>query len=524
MKVGLSIINGFGILLLWSQAFANNTPPSSTLSENSVKKVLFNLYEANGNKTLFMPPEIEITDYQKRVAAYFPRQHKIIIERKALEVCSTFGQDSLSALAFIIGHELTHAYQKNHHDLGEQSDYLGFHKSINVEIKIEKEADIHGLFNAYVAGYKAIDLLPTLMVRLYTAYDLINVSQTGYPSLEERKMIALEVQTEVQKLIHLYDGANYLAAIGQQDLAAACLHYIAQFYQGREVYNNMAVNLALHAINFTEKDVDILLYPLELDWDARIKKPKITRGPAALTPQEINYRRQQLQQAEVYLDKINALAPHHFSTQINLLCIWNLLEKYDQTIQYYQQKLRFQNTTSKEKALAELALAIAYAKKETVNSLPLARKIWVKLKNHPDKLISYQADYNLKMLSYEKCDPVIKYQCWDMLKNDDFVDGIRLHRMTYQSGFALTSSVNVQLQKTSNSLVYTFQKGRQLFRLQRILQKSATKIAQLPPINTTSLPLQLVATDTGNFLICTERKIIWQADQYGKVTEWAKWW
>lgn len=511
------------LLLCFVQSATLALANSPAIATSSIETVLNHLYTTNGNFSKIHCPRIELTTDKKRVAAYYPRQHKIVVETAVLEVCQSFGSDSLSALAFILGHELTHAYQKHSHPTDDNTSYLGFHKSANSAIKIEQEADIHGLFNAYLAGYKAIDLLPDLMSRLYTAYDLVGVQQDGYPSLEERKASAYTVQKEVTTLIQLYDGATYLSAIGKQDLAAACYEYIAQFYQGKEVYNNIGVNFALDAINFSPKDVDLLLYPLELDWTARIKKPKTTRGTEILSRQELAYRNQQLQQALIHLEKVHAFDPNHFSTQLNLMCVWNLMGDYQRTINY-QQNPAIINANPRAQKLAQLAIAIAHAKIGSANSLLKARQIWESLKKDSDPIIAYQSDYNLKMISYEKCEPIKNFQCVDLAKADDFIDAVRLHRMQYTQGFPLNNSVNIQLLEYPNSLVYVFQKGRQLFSLQRVYKNAAAKLGQLPQTKTTENPLQLVATDTGHFQICMDRKLILQGNQNGKIVEWGKWW
>ena len=78
----------------------------------SVERVYSDLVKAIGDGSKIAPP-IESSRTESRVAYFSPSRQTIFIEEKFLNVCASFGTDSLNALSFILGHELAHFY-RNH--------------------------------------------------------------------------------------------------------------------------------------------------------------------------------------------------------------------------------------------------------------------------------------------------------------------------------------------------------------------------------------------------------------------------
>ncbi|HQW56659.1 MAG TPA: hypothetical protein PK076_11055, partial [Saprospiraceae bacterium] len=100
----------------------------------------------------------------------------------------------------------------------------------------------------------------------------------AYPSKHERKLSAQVVIQQVNDLIELFELANRLTQISAYQSAIPCLEYISKFYQGKEILNNLGVNYVLLGMNVGKLQGDALLFPFELDWNLRIKKPKTGRG------------------------------------------------------------------------------------------------------------------------------------------------------------------------------------------------------------------------------------------------------
>ncbi|MCO6492754.1 MAG: hypothetical protein J5I98_30325 [Phaeodactylibacter sp.] len=155
---------------------------------SAADQVLENLFAAYGNRR--QPrPRLEVVQ-DNLGPRYRESARTIVLDRRSLQVCRTFGSDSLSALAFIIGHELAHFFQEEVGGRNGEFSYLAYDKNQRSNPEKERLADIQGLFNAYLAGYRSTAILPELIARLYDAYQLPGHLK-GYLTLEERQQSAL---------------------------------------------------------------------------------------------------------------------------------------------------------------------------------------------------------------------------------------------------------------------------------------------------------------------------------------------
>ena len=82
------------------------------VSEKSCYSVWNNLISSIGNNNP-RAPELVLKTSEQNPASYNPKTSTVRIEKKVLEICYSFGNDSLNALAYILAHELGHHYQ-NH--------------------------------------------------------------------------------------------------------------------------------------------------------------------------------------------------------------------------------------------------------------------------------------------------------------------------------------------------------------------------------------------------------------------------
>lgn len=445
MRHGLLLIL---LCIFTNTSFANTTFVEEQKLAESILKKLFNSY---GNFVYPIPPKIEIVDEKKRVAAFIADKQsgKIIIEKAVFDICKTFGEDSESALAFIIGHELGHFFERTNNK-GFATNYL---KWAHTQ-KEEEQADIWGVFCAYLADYKTTSIVPKLIDVIYREYGLIDKKDDlyGYPKFKIRQESAQNVLQQVDKLIEIFDTANFLNAMGKYELAASSYEYILQFYQGREIYNNLGVNYALHAMNFTPKNVDQFLYPFEIDTNTRIKKPQYDRGGEDLTEAEQAYRMRMLNYAKDYLEIAQKMDFNYINDDINMLNVLSLQKDLCPTcehpIAYYKKHqlakiASFTGAIPLEKVKLQLALAIAYAKSEEAEK---AEEIWTTLKNHKNPQISRQASFNLETLKEDYSASFIKtYDCPDIkLQLDN--DGVSTHRVEVEEGFFLDKEEQTQLE------------------------------------------------------------------------------
>jgi len=481
------------------------------------EQILTNLFNSYGNFVYPIPPKIEIVTEKKRVAAFIANKQsgKIIIEQAAIDVCRQFGQDFESALAFIIGHELGHFYERQHNE-GFATNYLKWAH----DLQSEEKADVWGVFCAYLANYKTVKLVPKLIEALYTEYDLMGKDLYGYPTFETRQQIAANVQTQVLELIHIFETANELSAIGQYELAAAAYTYIEQFYQGREIYNNLGVNYALHALNFTKKNVDKYLYPLEIDGENRLKKPQLDRGGEALTKAEQAYRMELLKKAKGYLEQAGKLDYNYLLDDINMICVLNLMmdlcDNCGHPINYYEthqllKRAKDIGASNEQIANLRLALAISYAK---MGQKEAAKRIWAHLKNHANTQIAYQANFNLATLSEDYSPSFIKI--YDCPVAEQLTDQVRFHRIDLANGFVLdtTQQITMEIRPLPNSTLSIFRKSNgDTFLLQK---QSANPLISLELA--ADKKYQIIGQSKGYYLVCEAMNKLWFVDELERVT------
>ena len=248
-----------------------------------VYKVYDNILNAIGNIHP-RPPELILKNSQKQPASYNPYKKTISIEKKVLEVCHSFGPDSLNALAYILAHELAHHYRG--HGWMTQFASLDFRNGIdknksNQEQRLndETEADIYAGFYAHISGYNALSVADRFLERIYDSYGLPD-SIPSYPTLTERKQVVIENQTYFEELKQVFDIANVLMASGQYDYAEELYIYILdKGFTSREVHNNLGLCYVYQALDhkIENRYLNVML-PFELDLYSRLAMQDKTRS------------------------------------------------------------------------------------------------------------------------------------------------------------------------------------------------------------------------------------------------------
>lgn len=492
------------------------------MAEQVADQVLNKLYQANGN-FIFLKPRIEWSAEVHSVAAFKRRTNTIVLEEKAYSVCRSFGKDSLSALAFILGHELAHAYQEEGWNLVETS-FLAQSYAPNSSQALEKNADIGGVFMAYLGGYRTADMVPELLERLYDAYALKGKPLAGYPPLEERMASGRAVQALTRELISVFETGALLSAAGQYELSDACYCYVERFYKGREVYNNMGVNKALFALNFTELTLDEYAYPLELEWQTRLKKPRAARGQEDLTEAERMMRRMYLTEARTQFETARKMNRQDFTAELNLFCVTMLLDGAPAALQYYEKaelskKAQLTGATIEQKEKLQLALGIAWAQN---GGTSLARTIWTNLaaqSAYPG--VRRLAQANLSALGGQAAVAQTGSGCDLPFATTSPIDAVRLNRPPLsEQPVTLRQQPLLQMGVTAKpgSTVITFMKnGKVVYALQRIPYGKA--IEHMPQGDA------MVPTEGGMLQYCAQDKVLLRITGSPlRLEEWVKAW
>lgn len=266
---------------------------------------------------------------ERRVAGIDYNRLEIVLEEKAYEVCAGFGEEAEAAIAFLLGHELTHYYEKHVWHKGFAAEYkdleIGSMKldSLADAARRETEADYLGGFLAYSAGFGLFDKGGEVLARLYKAYGMPE-NITGYPSLADRQALGKRSAEKLKNLVHVFDMANLLAATGRYTEAYEFYRYVLMQYQSRETYNNVGVTAVLDALQYFSPSELKFRFPLELDLESSASKGD---GMASI-------RERLLRQAILHFDAAISLDPNYAPAYVNKACAYTLLADYTRA-RYY---------------------------------------------------------------------------------------------------------------------------------------------------------------------------------------------
>ncbi|MCK6691251.1 MAG: tetratricopeptide repeat protein [Thermoanaerobaculia bacterium] len=257
---------------------------------------------------------------EERSVAYMDYDRlEIMLEEKAFDVCAGFGNAAESAIAFLLGHELTHYYEKHAWRRGFVSEFKDLKIGMTIDSLVddaanETEADYLGGFLAYSAGYGMFDRGAEMIRKLYTAYGLPE-QLPGYPALADREVMSRRTAEKLARLVEVFEMANLLTATG--NYAEACQYYrfVLMEYQSREIYNNLGVTLVLDALQYFKTGELKFRYPLELDLNSSAIRGLDMAGARNLL----------LRQALQHFDAAISLDPNYAPAYLNKACAFALL-------------------------------------------------------------------------------------------------------------------------------------------------------------------------------------------------------
>lgn len=298
---------------------AVNMGPIDSSAYQRALKVYERLAQARGDFR-FPVPDFAMKNEKKSVAYINYYDMEVTLESKAYEVCASFGEAEMDgAIAFLIGHELTHYYEKH----AWREGFVYEHQDLDIGLQLdsladgaaqESEADYLGGFLAYSAGYGFFDKGDQMMDRLYAAYRLPE-QIPGYPSLSDRKLMSQRSAEKLARLVDVFEMANLLTAVGKYKEALSYYRYLLMHYQSRETYNNVGVSTLLDAMQYFREGELKFKYPIQLDLES------ITaRGGG-----EEGLRERMIRQALLHFDGAISLDPNYAPAYLNKACAFALL-------------------------------------------------------------------------------------------------------------------------------------------------------------------------------------------------------
>ena len=295
-----------------------------TVLLNRVSRIYDRLVQARGDFR-FPVPSLTLKNQERSVAFIDYGKMEVTLEHKAIQVCEPYGDP---AIAFLLGHELSHFYEKHAWRRG----FVADHKDLQIGMALneltddaanETEADYLGGFLAYSAGYGVFDKGPDIIKDLYAAYDL-PVALPGYPSLADRQELSRRSAEKIVSLVEMFEMANYLTAIGRYTEAFNYYRQVLMDYQSREIYNNLGVTAVLDAMEMMSESEKKYRFPLQLDLESMA-----TRGSGMVTnPQHL------IKQAILHFDAAISLDPNYAPAYLNKACAYALLGDHERATFY----------------------------------------------------------------------------------------------------------------------------------------------------------------------------------------------
>ena len=371
---------------------------SLSLRESKLKKsreIYDRLVSARGDARYPVPILTLGTSEQNGAIMYYSVP-EIMLEEKAYDVCASFGPDMDAALATVLGHELTHYYEKHGWRRGFVSEYRGLNikmklDSLQEKVGYETQADYIGGFLAYTAGYGTFDKGPALIQAIYDAYKLKDALMPGYPPLEDRKALSRSTAKKIERLVEVFEMANLLAIVELYPEARQYYQYVLKEYQSREIYNNLGVLGVLEARKYFGEQEFKYHLPVELD----LESSSSARGPEEQAASKLL-----LMEALRHFDAAISLDPNYAPAYLNKACAYALLGDVPRA-QFYAETEAIQcaskhgpaKTASDAKVLLGILAAIR-------GDSGLAEKIWEGEKTNNNAL----AGTNLKILLKQESD------------------------------------------------------------------------------------------------------------------------
>lgn len=294
----------YGFVMMVTNIFSQSLSPQNILEQ---------LIMARGEPRNDYPA-IKVIDRVKNIASYVPSAKVILIESMALEICQSMGSEADDALAFLIGHELTHYFQ-HHLWAREEVDISFFATNDQLENwkDLEIEADAYGAFLSYLAGYDYASVAPEIIERLYNSYqiDLLAIDDYANPAL--RQDVALSVCRQVEDYRLLFETAQVLEHFGVYDWAITLNNYLLKYLDFNEIYSNLAVCELKKAISLIPSNI---VYPLS------VKKSLSLRSTNQFSIDSL------LQLGENHLKKVVERNPADYEAFINLAALYLIRGEY----------------------------------------------------------------------------------------------------------------------------------------------------------------------------------------------------
>jgi tetratricopeptide (TPR) repeat protein len=241
------------------------------------QKVYSDIFMAMNDNSI--RPKLLLSKNTKDIAERIKNDHDngqsiIVIGQGLIDICRSFGKDSMNALAHVLGHEMAHVFRHNNDITRVGSGYASeelkkelknFNDSLNFNI-IERQADEFASFYCHVAGYETGHIGANVLDSIYKRFNLSDAKLKRYPNLSERKEIVRSSEDKMKVLKLLYDDGNLALVSGNYIAAQKFFATIIDYnYKSREMWNNLGVAYLMDAIDELDTIKYPYFFPLQID-------------------------------------------------------------------------------------------------------------------------------------------------------------------------------------------------------------------------------------------------------------------
>jgi len=512
-KIALKPIAFAGLLVAFSLGSASYSVSSSFTDQEIAHRIYHELQEAIGDKGANWPKLI-VWSIENRGAVFVPGANSIYLDEKLIRSCKKFGDQMEDALSFVIAHEMTHFYQSHQwKESGLVHNFMISAETFAVHRQQEAQADIYGAFISYQAGYNTLSLIPDLLDRIYEAYQLDTSANIQYPSLQQRKDLALESCELAGNLIEIYQMANYLLVLGRFDAAYHLYKYIEQKIQFKELHYNLGICNMMAYLNLKKID---LKYSLSIDSRAPIVRGLIERSPEEL-----------LSEAMASFERITKeYDPEYGPAIIQLISLFDWSGKIDKAQEIVTRCEA--KSEIRESILYQLTKANFYTRQDKIEkSQALYQSI---LDSAPSEWFFLRdlIEYNLAVLQGETLQGVDRQN--HPIRNQNGLDGVSsiLFYQDFQHSIAIRSDLLFHSGQEYNSIVSRLEFGKSKFTMQRFTSPEIETSGGLgighPFEEIESLFSDDLCTTwqdvQGSYVIVFEKGLIFKLNKKGIITEW----
>jgi len=492
---------------------ATNTPPLSA-DQQIAEQIYQKLQQTIGDKRRDWP-KLQVWGVVDRVASFVPNENTIYLDQKAIDICKTFNGQFEAALAFIIGHELTHFYQAHDWKVsGFVTHFMVAKEDFQEHLEHERQADVYGAFIAQQAGFQTIRIVPNLLNSIYKEYQLSSQADSKYPSLVDRQALAQEACHIAADLVEVYHTANYAMVLGKYEVAYQLYDFVGQSLQFKELYFNMAMSNLLQYY-FWNTDLQ-LAYNFEIDPSIPLTRTDQMRHPSIL-----------LAEAERFFQKIlQDFDANYFPAHLQLLTVYDWQNKTSNM----NQQIAWLKTYCPPQQQKHLLLAIGnyYARQGQVN---LAQEQYQSiLQSSQPNTVEQLAKANSQFLQTGQSNKQ-KPSTRPSLRIEKGIDEIP--SLTFYKNFPRNISIKTAIQLATNehrnSYISKLNYQDQLLKLQRVYSPSITSNKGIR-IGSTKAELEraypqsqlgIVRHTEGYYIVNYEKGLIFKCNQQGIVEEWS---